>query len=68
MLVAIAFLCGVAASDCERDAIARAIVGQGSTAAGCLIDGAAGAAGNEALSHGPGYRTVIACRRKTKVQ
>ena len=64
MLVAIAFLCAVSASDCEREAIARAVVGQGPTPTGCLIDGAAGAAANSALAHDSDYRLVIACRRK----
>ena len=64
MLVAIAFLCAASALDCEREAVSRAVVGQGATPGGCLIDGASGAAANAALRHGDGYRIVIACRRK----
>lgn len=64
MLIAWAFLCAVTASDCEREATVRAIVGQGATPVGCLMDGAEGAAANEALTHGEGERVVIACRRK----
>ena len=66
MLIAIAFLCAASASDCEREAVARAVVGQGPTPIGCLIDGAAGAAANAALAHGRDYRLVIACRRKAQ--
>jgi len=66
MLIAIAFLCAASAADCEREAIARAVVGQGTTPWGCLFDGAAGAAANAALGHGPDYRLVIACRRKAR--
>ncbi|HLW90543.1 MAG TPA: hypothetical protein VKS78_04485, partial [Roseiarcus sp.] len=64
MLIAIAFLCVANAADCERDAVVRAVVGQGVTPAGCLIDGEAGAAANGALAHGADYRIVIACRRR----
>jgi hypothetical protein len=64
MLIAFAFLCSIHAADCEREASVRAIVGQGVTPTGCLMDGAAGAAANGALAHGPGERVVIACRRK----
>lgn len=65
MLVAFAFLCLTTAADCEREAVARAVVGQGLTPNGCLMDGMAGAAANEALAHTGDYRLVIACRRKT---
>lgn len=67
MLVAFAFLCLTTAADCEREALARAVVGQGLTPNGCLMDGMAGAAANEALAHSDGYRLVIACRRKAAV-
>jgi hypothetical protein len=66
MLIAIAFLCAANAVNCEREAVARAIVGQGATPIGCLIDGEAGAAGNIALAHGEDYRVVIACRRRVE--
>jgi hypothetical protein len=64
VLIAWAFLCAVTASDCEREALARAIVGQGSTPIGCLMDGNAGAANNAALTPDAEHRLVIACRRK----
>ena len=66
MLIAWAFLCAVSASDCEHEASARAIVGQGATPIGCLMDGQAGAAANEALRPGQGERVVIVCRRKVR--
>jgi len=65
MLIAIAFLCSIHATDCEREATVRAIVGQGSTPIGCLIDGQAGAAANAALAHGADERVVIVCRRRS---
>lgn len=65
MLTAFAFICAAAASDCEREALARVIVGQGMTPIGCLSDGQAGAAANAALVIRPGERIVIACRRAT---
>jgi len=64
MLIAWAFLCSIHATDCEREATVRAIVGQGAMPIGCLMDGQAGAAGNEALAHGTHERVVIRCRRK----
>lgn len=64
MLVAWAFLCAISASNCEHSASIRAIVGQGSTPIGCLMDGQAGAANNDALRPGDGEKIVIACRRK----
>ena len=64
MLVAIAFLCAASAADCEREAVARAIVGEGATPIGCLIDGEAGASANSALTLGEDYRIVIVCRRR----
>jgi hypothetical protein len=63
MLIAIAFLCLSSAVDCENEAIVRAIVGEGATPNGCLIDGAAGAAANPELAPSDSYRLVIACRR-----
>jgi hypothetical protein len=66
MLIAIAFLCAANAGDCEREALVRAVVGEGATPIGCLIDGEAGAAGNIALAHGDDYRIVIACRRQVE--
>jgi hypothetical protein len=63
MLIAIAFLCLSSATDCEREAVVRAIVGEGATPSGCLMDGAAGAAANVELAPGDGYRLIIACRR-----
>lgn len=62
VLVAYAFLCLASASDCEREAIIKAVVGQGVTPIACLVDGQAGAA-NMALAAGDGERVVIACRR-----
>ena len=64
MLIAIAFLCATNALDCEREAVSRAVVGEGATPSGCLIDGAAGVVANDALRHGGDLRIVIACRRK----
>jgi hypothetical protein len=64
MLVAIAFLCLSKASDCEREAVARAVVGRGVTPSGCLMVGYAGAAANAALAPGDGYRLVVTCRRQ----
>jgi hypothetical protein len=66
MLIAIAFLCAANAVDCEREAAVRAVVGQGATPAGCLLNGAAGAAANSALAPGRDFRVVIACRRKSR--
>ena len=63
MLTAFAFICSLAAADCEREAISRAIVGQGATPAGCLLDGQQGAAAFGLIA-GEGERVVIACRRK----
>jgi hypothetical protein len=63
MLIAIAFICLSSAADCEREAVVRAIVGEGATPNGCLIDGAAGAAANAELAPSDNYRLVIACRR-----
>jgi len=68
MLIALAFLCAVDAADCERQAVARAIVGQGLTPAACLMDGAAGAAANAALAPGSEFRLEIACRRGELLQ
>jgi hypothetical protein len=65
MLVAIAFLCLTTANDCEREAVVRAVVGQGLTPTGCLMDGAAGVAANPTLAAEDGYRVVIACRRRS---
>ena len=62
MLTAWAFLCAVTAADCEREAVVRAIVGQGLTPIACLVDGQSGAAANEALAPDAGHRVVIACR------
>jgi hypothetical protein len=67
MLVAIAFLCLVTAEDCERDAVARAVVGQGTTPIGCLMDGQAGAAANVALEPSNGPRLVIAWKPRKRV-
>ena len=64
MLIAIAFLCSIHATDCEREATVRAIVGQGATPVGCLIDGWQGVAANRALDHGPAETIIMACRRK----
>lgn len=64
MLTAFAFLCLTTSADCEREATARAIVGEGLTPPGCLMDGYAGAAANAALSPEDGYRLVIVCRRR----
>jgi hypothetical protein len=64
VLIAIAFLCLSNAVDCPAEAVARAVVGQGVTPNGCLMDGLAGAAANAALAHGDDYRLVIVCRRK----
>jgi hypothetical protein len=64
MLVAIAIVCAAQALDCERDAVTRAVVGQGITPIACLIDGEAGAAANAALAPSDGLRIVIACRRR----
>ena len=64
MLVAIAFLCLSTSIDCKHEAITRAVVGQGSTPIGCLMDGQAGAAANAALAHGDNYRLVIVCQRR----
>ena len=63
MLIAWAFLCAITASDCEREASIRAIVGQGVTPVGCLADGQSGAAA-QGIEAGDGERVVIACRRK----
>ena len=65
MLIAWAFVCSIHAADCEREATVRAIVGQGATPIGCLIDGQAGAAANAALAHGTHERVVIACQRRS---
>lgn len=64
MLVAIAFLCAVSAADCEREAVVRAVVGQGATPVGCLIDGMAGVAANQAFALDEKFRVEVACRRK----
>lgn len=64
MLTAWAFLCAISASDCEHSASIRAIVGQGLTPIGCLMDGEMGAANNDALRPGEGERVVIACRHR----
>lgn len=64
MLTAWAFLCSITAADCEREAVVRAVVGQGVTPIGCLADGQAGAAANEAFAPDAEHRVVIACRRK----
>ena len=68
MLTAFAFLCSISAADCEREAVARAIVGQGATPMGCLLDGQAGAAANIALAPGDDFKLVIACRRAPSVE
>jgi hypothetical protein len=67
MLTAFAFLCAISATDaadCERQAVARAVVGQGETPSGCLMDGYAGAAANEALATDADHKLVVACRRR----
>jgi hypothetical protein len=64
MLIAIAFLCSMSAGDCERDATARAVVGEGVTPSGCLMDGFAGAAANAALTPDMNHRLIIRCVRK----
>ena len=63
MLIAWAFICALTATDCEREATSRIIVGQGATPAGCLLDGQQGAAAF-GLTAGEGERVVIACRHK----
>ena len=63
MLIAWTFLCAITAADCEREATSRAIVGQGATPAGCLLDGQQGAAAFGMIA-GEGERVVITCRRK----
>ena len=63
MLTAIAFLCGLNASDCEKDALARAVVGRGATPTACLMDGQMGAAANIALEPDATHRLLIVCRR-----
>ena len=62
MLIAWTFICAITATDCEREATSRAIVGQGITPAACLMDGAAGAAAFGL--GGEGEHLVISCRRK----
>jgi hypothetical protein len=64
VLIAVAFLCLSNAVDCPREAVSRAVVGEGATPSGCLMDGLTGAAANAALAHGDDYRLVIVCRRK----
>ena len=62
-MIAVAFLCGIHAADCEKEAVARAIVGRGATPNGCFMDGMMGAAANVALEPDADHRLVILCRR-----
>ena len=64
VLIAWAFMCSITATDCEREAVVRATVGQGATPIACLMDGQQGAAGNVAFEHDEKWRVVIACRRR----
>ena len=65
MLIAVAFFCLTTAQDCEREAVVRAIVGQGATPMGCLVDGQQGAAASGLFDAREGYTLHIRCLPKS---
>ena len=64
MLIAVAFFCLVTAQDCEREAVVRATVGQGTTPMGCLLEGQQGAAASGLFEAREGYTLRIRCLPK----
>lgn len=61
-MIAVAFLCLLSSSDCEKDYITRAVVGSGKNTTSCTMDGWMGLASHPELEIREGEWIKVVCK------